>query len=112
VIRAGKTSGAGFWDGDWVTFAIMLPYWILLVVHEALGISDAFLMGDRSDADYNLWMMLALLLGSLGFLVHTFALPIVKGRGWRWVPPKLLFLGASWGAYFAAISFRGGAIPK
>jgi hypothetical protein len=88
----------------------MLPYCILLVLHEVLGISDAALMGDRGDAVYNLWMMLALFLGSLVFLVHTFALPLVKGRGGGWVAPKLLFLGACWGAYFAALALRGDTI--
>ena len=77
---------------------MMLPFCIMFVVYEALGISDAFLMGDQSDAEYNLWWMLALVLGSLCFVVHTFLLPLVKGGGWEWVVPKLLFLGAFWGA--------------
>jgi len=106
-VRPSKTSGAGFWDGNWITFTFLLPYVIMFVVHEALGISDAFLMGDRSDATYNLGMMLALFLGSLAFLAHTFALPLAKGRGWGWVAPKLLFFGACWGATFAVIIFRG-----
>ena len=88
-IRPRKAQGwHGFWDGNWITFAMMLPYTILFVVHEALGISDAALGGDRRDAEYNLWMMLALLLGSLCFLVHTFVLPLVKGGGWGWVAAK------------------------
>ncbi len=106
-IRPRKAPGAGFWDGNWITFAMMLPYTILFVVHEALGISDAALGGDRRDAEYNLWMMLALLLGSLCFLVHTFVLPLVKGGGWGWVAPKILFLGACWGALVLSWNLRG-----
>jgi hypothetical protein len=95
----------GFWDGNWISFAMMLPFILLFVARVPLGISDAFLMGDRGDATYNLCMMLALLLGSLAFLVHTLALPLDKGYGWRWVPPKLIFLGACWGIFIVVELF-------
>ena len=91
---------------------MMLPYSIMFVVHEALGISDAALGGDRRDAEYNLWMMLALLLGSLCFLVHTFVLPLVKGGGWGWVAPKILFLGACWGALVLSWNLRGPSFER
>jgi len=102
-----KSHNAGFCDGHWISFTFLLPFIVMLVMHDFLGMSDAFLMGDRSDALYNLCMLLALPLGSLAFIVHTFALPLVRGRGWGWVPPKLIFLGAYWGVVFAVMIFQG-----
>ena len=83
----------------------MLPFILLFVARVPLGISDAFLMGDRGDADYNLCMMLALLLGSAAFLVHTLALPLSKGYGWGWIPPKLIFLAGRRGILMAVAAF-------
>ncbi len=48
-----------------------------------------------------LCVMLALLLGSVAFLVHTLPLPLIKGYGWGWVPPKFIFLAACWGIFIA-----------
>jgi hypothetical protein len=76
----------------------------MLLLHEPLGITDAFLMGDRLSADYNLMTLAALTLGSVAFVVYGFALPIVKGGGWRWLPPKIIFLVLFWGAVMLAIS--------
>jgi hypothetical protein len=107
-VGPSKTTRAGFWDGNWITFTFLLPYVIMRAAHEPLGISNALLMGDRNDALYNLCMLLALALGNLAFLVHTFALPLVKGQGWGWVAPKLLFLGAFWGAILFATIYSMG----
>jgi hypothetical protein len=95
----------GFWDGNWFSFIFMLPFILLLVARVPLGISDAFLMGDRSDADYNLWTILSLVFGSLAFVVHTLALPSIKGYGWEWVPAKLAFIGACWMILMAFATF-------
>jgi hypothetical protein len=46
----------------------------------------------------------ALILGSVAFVVYAFALPIVKGRGWEWVPPKIIHLVCVWGAVMLAMS--------
>jgi hypothetical protein len=64
----------------------------MLALHEPLGMTDAFLMGDRLSADYNLKTLAALILGSVAFVAYAFGLPIVKGRRWRWVPPKIIHL--------------------
>jgi hypothetical protein len=100
-VRPSSRRRGGFWDGNWISFTLMLPFILLLVARVPLGISDAFLMGDRRDADYNLCMMLALLLGNVAFLAHTLALPSIRGYGWGWVPPKQIFLAACWGIYMA-----------
>jgi hypothetical protein len=76
----------------------------MLVLHEPLGMTDAFLIGDQVSADYNLMTLGALILGSVAFVVYAFALPIVKGRGWRWVPPKIMHLVCFWGAVTLVIS--------
>lgn len=98
--RPITTRDAGFWDGHWIGFLFLLPFVVMIVAHEVLGMSDALLMGnDPRDDDarpYNLLMIAVLYLGSLAFVVYTFALPIMKGRGWRWVFPKLMFLAIYW----------------
>ena len=93
-----------FWDGHWIGYLFLLPAVVMLVLHEPLGMTDAFLMGDRVSADYNLMTFGALFFGSLAFVIFAVALPIVKGRGWRWVPPKIIHLICLWGAVMLAIS--------
>ena len=94
-----------FWDGHWIGFLFLLPGVVLLGLHEPLGMTDAFLMGDRVSANYNLITLAALYLGSLAFVIHAFVLPMVKGRGWRWVPPKIIFLVCFWGAVMLSMVF-------
>ncbi len=72
----------------------------MFVLHDPLGMTDAFLMGDRVSANYNLLTFAALFLGSLAFVIYALALPIVKGRGWRWVMPEIIFLVVFWGLPF------------
>ena len=93
-----------FWGGHWIGYLFLLPGIVMLVLHEPLGMTDAFLMSDRVSADYNLTTLAALILGSVAFLVYAFVLPIVKGRGWRWVPPKIIHLIFFWGAVILAMS--------
>ena len=66
--------------------------------------TDAFLTGDRVSADHNLMTRAALILGSVAFVVYAFALPIVTGQGWRWVPPKIIHLVCFWGAVMLAMN--------
>ena len=61
-------------------------------------------MSDRVSADYNLMTVGALILGSVALVVYAFALPVVKGRGWRWVPPKIIHLVFFCGAVKLVIS--------
>jgi hypothetical protein len=93
-----------FWDGHWIGYLFLLPAVVTLLLHEPLGMTVAFLMGDQVSADYNLMTLSALTLGSVAFVVYALALPIVKGRGWRWVPPKIIHLICLWGAVILAIS--------
>jgi hypothetical protein len=87
-----------FWDGHWVGYLFLLAAVVMVVLHEPLGMTDTFLMGDKVSADYNLVPLAALILGSVAFVVYAFALPIMKGQGWRWVPPKIIHLVCFWGA--------------
>jgi hypothetical protein len=107
--RPIKTQGAGFWNGHWIGFVFLLPFVVILVVHEFRGMSDALFAGnDPRDDDarlYNLLMLVALFLGSLAFVIYAFALPIVTGRGWRWILPRLIFLAFYWGAYMVVSYF-------
>jgi hypothetical protein len=92
-------------DYHWVGFLFLLPGVVMLALHEPLGMTDAFQMGDQVSANYNLTTLAVLILGSLAFVIYAFAVPIVKGRGWRWVPLKLVFLIFFWGAVMLAIGF-------
>jgi hypothetical protein len=94
----------GFWDGHWIGYLFLLPAVVMLVLHKPLGMTTAFLMGDRVSVDYNLMTLAALILGSVAFVFYAFALPIVKGGGRRWVPPKIVHLVCIWGAVMLVIS--------
>src|SRR3954469_4703160 len=93
-----------FWDGHWIGYLFLLPAVVTLVLHEPLGMTDEFLRSDRVAADHKLMTLSALILGSAAFVVYAFALPIVKGRGWIWVPPKIIHLVCFWGAVMLVIS--------
>jgi hypothetical protein len=100
-VGPSKRHRGGFWSSNWISFALLLPALMMNLARVPLGFSDAALMGDRSDAEYNLFFMMpAFFLGSLACLVHSLVLPAVKGHGWGWVVPKLIFLGAVWYSLF------------
>ena len=100
-----KTRSGGFWDGHWIGFLFLVPFVVVFVLHDPLGMTDAFLMGDRVSANYNLLTFAALFLGSLAFVIYALALPIVKGRGWRWVMPEIIFLVVFWGVAILVMSY-------
>jgi hypothetical protein len=93
-----------FWDNHWIGYLFLLPAVVMLVLHGPLGMTGAFLMSDRVSADYNFMTLSAVILGSVAFVVYACALPIVTGRGWRWVPPKIIHLVCFWGAVMPVIS--------
>ncbi len=100
-VGPSKQHGGRFWSSNWISFALLLPALIMNLARVPLGISDAALMGDRSDAVYNLFFMMpALFLGSIACLIHSFLLPTIKGHGWGWIVPKLIFLGVVWYSMF------------
>jgi hypothetical protein len=89
----------------WITFLFLLPGIVMLALHESPGMTGAFQLGDQVSADYNLATLAALFFGSFAFVIYAVGLPIVTGRGWRWVLPKLVFLVCFWCAFIMAISF-------
>jgi hypothetical protein len=105
--RPGKKKDAGSRIVHGIGFLFLLPFVVMLVIHEYRGMSDALLMGDDPRDEYargyNLLMVVALYLGSFAFLIYTVALPIVTGRCWRWIAPKIIFLAFYWGAVMAVM---------
>jgi hypothetical protein len=95
-VGPSKRRRGGFWGSNWLSFALLLPALVMNLARVPLGISDAFLVGPDSDTIYNLCMFLAFFLGGLACLAHTLVLPLIKGHGWGWVVPKLIFVGAVW----------------
>ena len=94
-----------FWDGHWLGFLFLMPFVVMFLLHEPLGMTDAFLMGDRVSANYNVLTFASLFFGSLAYVIYAFTLPIVKGRGWSWVMPKIIFLVAFWGVAILVMSY-------
>jgi hypothetical protein len=103
--RPIKNRDEGFWDGHWIGFLFLLPFVVMFVLHELLGMTDALLMGDRVSANYNLMTLAAGFFGSLAFVIYAFVLPIVKERGWGWLPAKIIFLVSLWGAAFLSMRY-------
>jgi hypothetical protein len=85
----------------------LLPFVVVFGLHDPLGMTDAFLMGDRASAHYNLMTFAVLVFGSLAYVVCAFALPIVKASGWRWIPLKIVFLVLLLGCFPS-----GGVLPE
>jgi len=95
-----KTETTTFWNGHWIGFLFLLPFVVMYVIRELLGMSTAYVAGgttwDEFSVEYTLNMLASLRLGSLAFVIYTLAMPVIKGRGWRWVIPKLVFLVFYW----------------
>ena len=100
-----KTRNGRFYGGHWTGFIFLLPFVVLFLLHEPLGMTDSLLMGNRVSANYNLWTFAALILGSFAFIVHALSLPSRKGPGGSYVMPKLILLVVLWGAALLVTSY-------
>ena len=78
-------------QSHWIGALFLVPFLIMLWIHHALGLSDAFLLvGDQRDRDsqvFNLFMGSVFYVGVGLFSAHALSL---LAKGWRWVILKLL----------------------
>ena len=79
----------------WLTFACLIPFLAMLLIHRALNLSDALMVatppGERPAHLYNLLMLPVLYISVLAYLVHA----LVLARPSRtWLALKLVFLSA------------------
>lgn len=81
----------------WSGFLFLLPFLITLAVHDALGLSDAFLLvrdqRDRDSQMFNLFMVAVFYLGVFAFIIQAVCL---ASRSKVWFCGKLLILAAYW----------------
>ena len=81
----------------WIAPLAFVPFGVMLIVHRALGLSDAFLAapnpGQPFWPTYNAVMILIFYLGVGGYLAHTFWL---YDRGCVWIVIKSVALAISW----------------
>lgn len=81
-------------------FVCLVPAVIMLMVHHELGLTDAFLMGDRKSANYNLVMMAVFFAGIAACVLHTCYL---ANRGGKWVLLKAILLVLYWAGFLASV---------
>ena len=90
-------SFAAFKQSHWATFLFMVPFVVMLCVHDALGLSDAFLAGrephDLDSLSFNLVMMAAFGFGVAGFVIHATS---IAQRSKAWLFAKFIILAVSW----------------
>lgn len=83
----------------WLGFLCLIPFLVMLWVHEAVGLSDAVLVrpapGKRAAMLYNFLMIGVFYAGIVAFLVH--AVYVVDG-GTRWLLFKIAVVVLYWGA--------------
>jgi hypothetical protein len=88
-------------QSHWIGFLFLLPFLIMLAVHDALGLSDAFLLvkdqRDRNSQMFNLAMVAVFYLGVAAFVTHA---AFLAGRSKLWFCAKLLLLAAYWSGIF------------
>ncbi len=86
-------------QSHWIGFLFLVPFIVMLAIHDALGLSDAFLLAktqlDRDSQTFNLVMVLAFYLGLAGYLTHALAF---SARSKLWLAGKLVFLAGYWSA--------------
>lgn len=88
---------AEFKQSHLASFLFLVPFVVMLCVHDALGLSDAFLAGreqrDLDSLNFNLVMMAAFGFGVAGFVIHA---STIAHRSKRWLYAKLTILALGW----------------
>jgi hypothetical protein len=102
-MNAGQTSP--LLESQWLTFACLLPFVSMLVLHDALGLSDAALwlenQLDRDSQLFNFAMIGVFHLSVGSYIVHA---AYLAGRSRRWFVIKAVFLILFW----CALGWFGG----
>lgn len=84
-------------QSHWIGFLFLLPFLIMLAVHDRLGFSDAFLLvrgqRDRDSQMFNFAMAFVFYMGVTAFVAHAL---ILASRSRLWLCGKFLFLVAYW----------------
>jgi hypothetical protein len=79
----------------WEAVFFMLPFCFMIVVHKALGLSDALMVatppGERAAHEYNLVMVLSFHICAAAVALHI-VLP--SQRSFLWITLKVLLLAA------------------
>jgi hypothetical protein len=81
----------------WIGFLFLLPFLVMIWLHNALGLSDAFLLvrnqRDHDSQFFNLATVVMFYFGIAGFAAHALCL---TSRGKQWLLAKLLLLAVYW----------------
>src|SRR5690349_10829387 len=89
----------GILRSHWIGFLFLLPFLIMLAVHHARGLSDAFLLiqdqRDRDTQNFNLAMCAVY---SMGTGIYVFYALVLSYRSMRWLCVKFLVLVVYWSA--------------
>jgi hypothetical protein len=92
-IRGFKGVCCSILQSHYFGFVFLVPAILMLWIHQQLGLTDAFLMGDRKSANYNLVMVVVFLAGVSACFLHACYL---ANRSGRWFVLKLVLLGLYW----------------
>jgi hypothetical protein len=86
-------------QSHWIAFAFLLPFLVMLWVHDALHLSDALMVatlpGEHQAHTFNLVMIVVFYAGIAAFITHTLSL---ADRSWRWLAAKSAVLVGYWGS--------------
>jgi hypothetical protein len=84
-------------QSHWIGFFFLLPFILMLALHNALGLSDAALLVQnqrgRDSQMFNFAMIAVFYLGVTAFVAHALFL---AGRSKLWLCGKLAVLAAYW----------------
>lgn len=84
-------------QSHWIGFLWLLPFLVVLGIHDALGLSDAaLLLRDQRDRDsqlFNFAMIGIFFAGVSSFVAHA---AILKNRSAHWFVVKIVILVAYW----------------
>jgi hypothetical protein len=92
----------------WFGFLLLMPFWVLLCVHDALDLSDDLFGRSVSSTKkeamlFNLAMVGVFYLCIGAFVLHAL---LLADRGIRWVLLKVAFLAVYWPALLWLASYR------
>jgi hypothetical protein len=97
-------------QSHWAGFLFLVPFIVLLGIHDVLGLSDAaLLLRDQRDRDSQLFNFVMIGVFYAGVVLFVADAVSLANRGWRWLVLKLVLLVVYWGAVLWLGASRGGA---
>jgi uncharacterized transporter YbjL len=88
-----------FLTQHWLGFLLLLPFLLLLAIHNAIGVSDSMWLDTTNPGPFFFNCMLIItFIATVGAYVAQTVVAAIRRGGWAWVAAKLVVLVIYWTA--------------